>query len=162
LPSLSLVATTSLQLISLVLTKLGYPIDNPWSNALDRARAAGLVLASVLRSRQLGVRRILGARVIFYVLVEFAKSEEYGGLFHVFLLCATLSVSTSLRDQTRSVVGGRYVNAYARNDWVLNYLFRASNVNTVAGLRLIEGVQGLVNVDVTDKVRVFFLEFVWV
>ncbi|KAJ4470995.1 hypothetical protein C8R41DRAFT_851400 [Lentinula lateritia] len=147
----------------IILTKLGYLIDNPWSNALDRAHAAGLVLASVLRSRQLGVRPItligfsLGARVIFYALLELAKSGAYGIVQDVFLLGATLSVSTSLWEQTRSVVGGRYVNAYARNDWVLNYLFRASsaatgNVNTVAGLRPIEGVQGLENVDVTDKI----------
>ncbi|KAJ3925778.1 MAG: hypothetical protein NXY57DRAFT_979385 [Lentinula lateritia] len=147
----------------IILTKLGYLIDNPWSNALDRAHAAGLVLASVLRSRQLGVRPItligfsLGARVIFYALLDLAKTGGYGIVQDVFLLGATLSVSTSLWEQTRSVVGGRYVNAYARNDWVLNYLFRASsaatgNVNTVAGLRPIEGVQGLENVDVTDKI----------
>ncbi|KAJ4470367.1 hypothetical protein C8J55DRAFT_185404 [Lentinula edodes] len=117
----------------IILTKLGYLIDNPWSNALDRARAAGLVLASVLRSRQLGVRPItligfsLGARVIFYALLELAKSGGYGIVQDVFLLGATLSVSPSLWAQTRSVVGGRYVNAYARNDWVLNYLFRASS-----------------------------------
>ncbi|KAH7868552.1 uncharacterized protein C8R40DRAFT_823611 [Lentinula edodes] len=152
----------------IILTKLGYLIDNPWSNALDRARAAGLVLASVLRSRQLGVRPItligfsLGARVIFYALLELAKSGGYGIVQDVFLLGATLSVNTSLWEQTRSVVGGRYVNAYARNDWVLNYLFRASsaasgNVNTVAGLRPIEGVQGLENVDVTDKDVLLFL-----
>ncbi len=54
------------------LTKLGYLIDNPWSNALDRAQAAGLILADTLAKRQLGVRPItlvgysLGARVIFY------------------------------------------------------------------------------------------------
>ncbi|KAJ3871848.1 hypothetical protein F5051DRAFT_507390 [Lentinula edodes] len=59
----SLPSTSNLLVV--VLTKLGYLIDNPWSNALDRARAAGLVLASVLRSRQLGVQPIgfsLGAR----------------------------------------------------------------------------------------------------
>ena len=33
---------------SAVLTKLGYLIDNPWSNALDRAKSAGRVLADVL------------------------------------------------------------------------------------------------------------------
>ncbi len=38
------------------LTKLGYLIDNPWSNALDRAQAAGLILADTLSKRQLGVR----------------------------------------------------------------------------------------------------------
>lgn len=52
------------------------------------------------------------------------------------------------------MVSGRYVNAYARNDWVLNYLFRATSggVGAVAGLRPIEGVSGLENVDVTDKI----------
>jgi len=37
---------------------------------------------------------------------------------------------------------------------VLNYLFRASSgtVGTVAGLRLTEGVPGLENVDVTNKI----------
>ena len=55
----------------IILTKLGYLIDNPWSNALDRAKAAGLVLADVLMQRHLGVCPIiligfsLGARAIF-------------------------------------------------------------------------------------------------
>ncbi|KAJ3805159.1 hypothetical protein F5876DRAFT_82106 [Lentinula aff. lateritia] len=127
----------------IILTKLGYLIDNPWSNALDRARAAGLVLASVLRSRQLGVRPItlvgfsLGARVIFYALLDLARTGAYGIVQDVFLLGATLSVSAALWDQTRSVVGGSAATG---------------NVNTVAGLRPIEGVQGLENVDVTDKI----------
>jgi hypothetical protein len=117
----------------IILTKLGYLIDNPWSNALDRARAAGLVLASVLRERQLGVRPItlvgfsLGARVIFYALLDLAKTGSYGIVQDVFLLGATVSVSSSMWEQTKSVVGGRFVNVYARNDWVLNYLFRASS-----------------------------------
>jgi len=145
---------------SLVLTKLGYLIDNPWSNALDRAKSAGRVLADVLIQRHLGVRPItligfsLGARVIFYALLEIAKQKKFGIVQDVFLLGATLTVSQKLWCETRSVVSGRYVNAFARNDWVLNYLFRASSgtVGTVAGLRPIEGVPGLENVDVTDKI----------
>ncbi|KAF9024051.1 DUF726-domain-containing protein [Hymenopellis radicata] len=144
----------------IVLTKLGYLIDNPWNNALDRARAAGAVLADVLIQRHLGVRPItligfsLGARVIFYALIELAKQKAFGIVQDVFILGATLSVSQQMWLQTRSVVSGRYVNAFARNDWVLNYLFRATSggVGTVAGLRPIEGVPGLENVDVTDKI----------
>ncbi|KAF8902239.1 hypothetical protein CPB84DRAFT_875384 [Gymnopilus junonius] len=143
-----------------ILTKLGYLIDNPWSNALDRARAAGRVLADVLIQRHLGVRPIaligfsLGARVIFYALIELAKQKAFGIVQDVFLLGATLTVSQKQWLETRSVVGGRYVNAYAKNDWVLNYLFRATSggVGAVAGLRAVEGVPGLENVDVTDKI----------
>ena len=135
-------------------------IDNPWNNALDRAKAAGRVLADVLIRRHLGVRPItligfsLGARVIFYALVELAKQKQFGIVQDVFLLGATLTASQSLWCETRSVVSGRYVNAFARNDWVLNYLFRATSggVGTVAGLRPVLNVPGLENVDVTDKI----------
>lgn len=144
----------------IILTKLGYLIDNPWNNALDRARAAGSVLADVLMQRHLGVRPItligfsLGARVIFYALLELAKHKAFGIVQDVFLLGATLTASSRTWCETRSVVSGRYVNAFARNDWVLNYLFRATSggVGTVAGLRPIEGIPGLENVDVTDKI----------
>ncbi|KAJ7729098.1 hypothetical protein DFH07DRAFT_871425 [Mycena maculata] len=144
----------------IILTKLGYLIDNPWNNALDRARAAGSVLADVLIQRHLGVRPItligfsLGARVIFYALVELAKHKAYGIVQDVFILGTTVSVPARTWCETRSVVSGRYVNAFARNDWVLNYLFRATSggVSTVAGLRPVENVPGLENVDVTDKI----------
>lgn len=143
-----------------VLTKLGYLIDNPWNNALDRARAAGSVLADILIHRHLGVRPItligfsLGSRVIFYALLELAKQKQYGIVQDVIILGTTVTAPTRTWIQTRSVVSGRYVNGYARNDWVLNYLFRATSggLNTVAGLRPVEGVPGLENVDVTDKI----------
>ncbi|PBK59345.1 DUF726-domain-containing protein [Armillaria solidipes] len=144
----------------IILTKLGYLIDNPWNNALDRAKAAGSVLADVLIQRHLGVRPMtligysLGARVIFYALVELAKQKAYGIVQDVFILGTTVTASSKTWCETRSVVSGRYVNAFARNDWVLNYLFRATSggVGTVAGLRPVDGVPGLENVDVTDKI----------
>jgi len=86
-------------LFSPVLTKLGYLIDNPWSNAIDRAKSAGCVLADVLIQRHLGVRPIifigfsLGARAPFYALLELAKRKKFGIVQDVFLLDATLSVS---------------------------------------------------------------------
>jgi pimeloyl-ACP methyl ester carboxylesterase len=143
-----------------VLTKLGYLIDNPWNNALDRAKAAGSVLAEVLIHRHLGVRPItligfsLGARVIFYALLELAKQKAYGIVQDVFILGATLTASQKSWLEARSVISGRFVNAFARNDWVLNYLFRATSggLSTVAGLRPIDNVPGLENVDVTDKI----------
>ncbi|KAI0297558.1 hypothetical protein B0F90DRAFT_1738079 [Multifurca ochricompacta] len=144
----------------IILTKLGYLIDNPWNNALDRAKAAGSVLADILVQRHLGVRPItligfsLGARVIFYALLELAKQKAFGIVQDVFLLGATLTASQKNWLQARSIVSGRFVNGFARNDWVLNYLFRATSggVGTVAGLRPVENVPGLENVDVTDKI----------
>ncbi|KLO20625.1 DUF726-domain-containing protein [Schizopora paradoxa] len=144
----------------ILLTKLGYLIDNPWSNALDRAKAAGAVLADVLIRRHLGVRPItligfsLGARVIFYCLLELARQKAFGIVQDVFILGATLTAPTSTWLQARSVVSGRFVNGFARNDWVLNYLFRATNAGlaSIAGLRPVTNVPGLENVDVTDKI----------
>lgn len=96
----------------------------------------------------------LGARVIFYALLELAKQKAYGIVQDVFLLGATVTAPRRSWFEARGVVAGRLVNGYARNDWVLNYLFRATSggLNPVAGLRPIEQVPGLENVDVTDKI----------
>jgi hypothetical protein len=142
------------------LTKLGYLIDNPWSNALDRSWHAGQVLADVLISRHAGVRPIsligfsLGARAIFYALEELAKRKAYGIVQDVYLFGATVTAPKATWLNVRSVIAGRFVNAFATSDWLLGYLFRftSGGLNTVAGLRPVEGVPGLENVDVTDKV----------
>jgi hypothetical protein len=46
------------------------------------------------------------------------------------------------------------VNGFATNDWILGYLFRMTSggLNTVAGLRPVEIVAGLENVDVTEVI----------
>lgn len=87
-------------------------------------------------------------------MLELAKQKQYGIVQDVIILGTTVTAPTRSWIQTRSVVSGRYVNGYARNDWVLNYLFRATSggLNTVAGLRPVEGVPGMENVDVTDKI----------
>lgn len=141
-----------------VLTKLSYLIDNPWSNALDRARQAGAVLADILLNRRLGVRPVslvgfsLGARVIFFALIELAKANAFGVVQEVYLFGATVTASKKIWRQVRGVVAGRFVNGYAMNDWVLGYLFRATTggLQTVAGLRPIDHVPDLENVDITE------------
>lgn len=140
-----------------MLTKLSYLIDNPWSNALDRAKQAGAILADILLNRRLGVRPVslvgfsLGARVIFYALVELAKANAFGVVQEVYLFGATVTASLKTWRQVRGIVSGRFVNAFAMNDWVLGYLFRATSggLQTVAGLRPIEHVPDLENIDVT-------------
>ncbi|VDB84324.1 unnamed protein product [Peniophora sp. CBMAI 1063] len=144
----------------ILLTKLGYLIDNPWNNALDRAKAAGAVLADVLIQRHLGVRPItligfsLGSRLIFYCLLELHRQKAFGIVQDVIILGTTVTAPQKTWYQARSVVSGRFVNCYARNDWLLNYLFRAtsSGLNSIAGLRPIENVPGMENIDVTDKI----------
>ena len=114
----------------------------------------------MLIERHLGVRPItligfsLGSRVIFYALLELAKRKAFGILQDVIIMGTTVTAPTKTWIEARSVVSGRFVNAYARNDWLLNYLFRATSggLNTIAGLRPVEGVSGMENVDVTDKI----------
>ncbi|KAG0049505.1 hypothetical protein BGZ83_005726 [Gryganskiella cystojenkinii] len=128
----------------MALTRLGYLIDNPWSIALDRAKLAGLVLAdSLLMRSYLGFRPVtlvgysLGARVIFYCLLELGRLDAF------------------VNGDKPGAPSGDFVNGYLRNDWVLGFLFRATTggLGTVAGLRPIKNVPGLDNMDLTDHVE---------
>lgn len=122
-----------------------------------RAVQAGAILADILLNRRLGVRPVslvgfsLGARVIFFALVELAKRKAFGVVQEVYLFGATVTASRKVWREVRGVVSGRFVNGFAMNDWVLGYLFRATTggLQTVAGLRPIELVPDLENVDVT-------------
>lgn len=149
----------SLQL-PVVLTKLSYLLDNPWSVSLDRANAAGLILADSLINRNLGVRPVtlvgysLGARVIFSCLKELQRRRAFGLVQNVYIFGSPVVVKKDEYSKAVSVVAGRYVNGYARNDWILGYLFRATSggILRVAGLAPVEGIPGVENVDVTDLV----------
>lgn len=142
------------------LTKLGYFIDNPWSNALDRAHSCGLILADVLAKRKVGVRPItlvgfsLGARVIFYALVELARTKKFGIVQNVYLMGAPVTANDKTWKEARSIVAGRFVNAFSRSDWILGWLFRATTggIGSIAGLRPVERVPEVENVDVTRTV----------
>ncbi|KAG0359404.1 hypothetical protein BG005_000878 [Podila minutissima] len=146
----------------MALTRLGYLIDNPWSIALDRAKLAGLVLAdSLLMRSYLGFRPVtlvgysLGARVIFYCLMELGRLDAFGIVENAYLFGAPITASEVQWRQARSAVAGEFVNGYLRNDWVLGFLFRATTggLGTVAGLRPIKNVPGLTNMDLTSHVE---------
>ncbi|KAK4698080.1 hypothetical protein P7C71_g92, partial [Lecanoromycetidae sp. Uapishka_2] len=150
----------SLQL-PIVLTKLSYLIDNPWTVSMGRANAAGLILADSLIDRNLGVRPItlvgfsLGARVIFAALRELANRGAFGLIQNVYLFGSPIVANKDEYLRVRAIVSGRFVNGYASNDWILGYLFRATSggIMRVAGLAPLEGVQGLENIDVTKLVN---------
>ena len=114
----------SLQL-PIVLTKLSYLIDNPWTVSLGRANAAGLILADSLIDRNLGVRPItlvgfsLGSRVIFSCLKELAAKGAYGLIQNVYLFGSPIVANKDEYLRARTVISGRFVNGYASNDWIL-------------------------------------------
>lgn len=152
----SLMAGLSLPLI---LTKLSYLIDNPWTVSIARADAAGLVLADSIIDRNLGVRPItlvgfsLGARVIFSALKELARRGGVGLVQNVYLFGSPMVFKQDEWLKARSVVSGRFVNGYATNDWILGYLFRATSggVMRVVGLSEVN-IPTIENFNVTNDV----------
>jgi hypothetical protein len=111
--------------LPIVLTKLAYLIDNPWTVSIARADLAGLILADSLIDRNLGSRPItlvgfsLGARVIYAALRELAKKGQLGIVQNVYIFGTPVVVNNDEFTRIRSIVPGRFVNAYAKNDWIL-------------------------------------------
>jgi Protein of unknown function (DUF726) len=161
LGSTILVALMASLQLPIVLTKLSYLIDNPWTVSLDRANSAGLILADSLIDRHLGNRPItllgfsLGSRLIFSCLKELAARGAYGIVQNVYLFGSPIVAKKDEYLRARSVVSGRFVNGYASNDWILGYLFRATSggIMRVAGLAPVNDVPGLENLDVTQLVN---------
>ncbi|MCJ1243044.1 hypothetical protein MMC30_000240 [Trapelia coarctata] len=147
--------------LPIVLTKLSYLIDNPWTVSLDRADSAGLILADSLIDRNLGVRPItlvgfsLGSRVIFSCLRELANKGAFGLVQNVYLFGSPVVAKKEEYLRARTVVSGRFVNGYASNDWILGYLFRATSggISRIAGLAPVEEVPGLENINLTEFVN---------
>ncbi|KAH6998145.1 hypothetical protein BKA56DRAFT_566973 [Ilyonectria sp. MPI-CAGE-AT-0026] len=146
--------------LPIILTKLSYLIDNPWAVSLDRAWAAGKILADSLIERNLGTRPItlvgysIGARVIFSCLLELCKKSAFGIVQNVYMFGSPIVVKKDEYLKARTVVSGRFLNAYNRNDWILGYLFRLTNggIRRIAGLAAVEGCPFVENMDVTDMV----------
>ncbi|KAK4226907.1 hypothetical protein QBC38DRAFT_365393 [Podospora fimiseda] len=146
--------------VPVILTKLSYLIDNPWAVSLDRATMAGLILADSLIDRNLGTRPVtlvgysLGSRVIFSCLKELAKKGAFGLIQNVYLFGSPVVFKQEEYLRARSVVSGRFVNGFNRNDWILGYLFRLTNggIRRVAGLAPIDDVPGVENMDVSEFV----------
>jgi hypothetical protein len=143
----------------LILIKLSYLIDNPWTVSCARADAAGLILADSIIDRNLGVRPItlvgfsLGARVIYACLRELARRGGIGLVQNVYMFGSPVVVKKDEYIKARSVVPGRFVNGYATNDWILAYLFRATSggVMRIAGLSSVD-ITGVENINVTEDV----------
>jgi Protein of unknown function (DUF726) len=160
LGSTILIALMAALQLPIVLTKLAYLIDNPWSVSVSRADAAGLILADSLTDRNLGSRPVtlvgfsLGSRVIFSCLRELADKGQCGLIQNVFVFGTPVVAKKDEWLKARTVVSGRFVSGYATNDWILGYLFRATGgagISRVAGLAPVE-IPGIENVNVTEMV----------
>ncbi|KAJ2786264.1 hypothetical protein GGI15_001670 [Coemansia interrupta] len=142
------------------LAKLGYVLDNPWSNGCELATKAGPVVADLLLQRVQGQRPVtligysIGARLIFYMLLELAKMNAYGLIEDVYLFGAPVVESEEEWRKAASVVGGRFVNAYSTKDWILGFFYRTTNLGrrSIAGMHPVSGVNGLENYDVSSEV----------
>lgn len=147
--------------LPMMLSKLSYLLDNPWNVSLDRAWKAGKILADTLISGNMGVRPItlvgfsLGSRLIYSCLIELANRGGFGLIENVILLGNPATVKYDQITLARSVVSGKFINGYTRNDWILGYLFRATGggLLTVSGLSPIENIPGVENFDCTELVE---------
>jgi hypothetical protein len=148
--------------LPLMLSKLGYLLDNPWNNSLDRAWRSGKVLADTLRRNKLGVRPItlvgfsLGARLIYSCLLSLAKSGDFGIIENVYIFGSPIVIYDDEIAQARSVVSGRFLNGYMKQDWILGYLFRATSggLRSIAGLSPIDEEKNIVeNFNCSDFVK---------
>ncbi|KAF2013206.1 DUF726-domain-containing protein [Aaosphaeria arxii CBS 175.79] len=159
LGSTILIALMSAIQLPVALTKLSYLIDNPWTVSQTRADMAGLILADSLIERNLGTRPVtlvgfsLGSRVIYSCLKELAKRGAFGIVENVYMFGTPVVAKKDDYIRARALVPGRFVNGYAKNDWILGYLFRATGggISRVAGLASVD-VPGIENVDVTEHV----------
>ena len=145
--------------LPLGLLKVARIADNPFSVARSRSEKAGKVLADALISKVQGERPVnligysLGSRVIYSCLLTLAKREAYGLVESVILMGSPIPSNPGHWRRMRSVVSGRLVNVYSKNDSVLAVLYRTSSLQLgVAGLQRIENLTSVENVDVSDLI----------
>lgn len=129
-------------------------LDNAWLVAIERARVAGKCLAHVLADRHsVGQRPVtlvghsVGARLLFYCLLELHDMGEFHAVDDVVLLGAPVSTSLEKWRKVRAVTSGRVINGYLRSDWVLAFFYRYMEWGlSVAGLTAVD-VPGIESVN---------------
>jgi hypothetical protein len=152
-------ATLTAALWPLGLLRIASVLDNPFSVAKYRAEKAGEVLADALINKVQGERPVtlvgysLGARLIYSCLQKLAERRAFGLVENVVLVGAPCPSDVADWRRIRSVVSGRVVNVFSKQDFILGFLYRTSSVQLgVAGLQPVVGVHGIQNVDVSELV----------
>jgi hypothetical protein len=152
-------ATLTAALWPLGILKIASILDNPFSVAKYRADKAGEVLADALINKVQGERPVtlvgysLGARLIYSCVQKLAERRAFGLIENVVLVGTPCPSDVADWRRIRSVVSGRVVNVFSKQDFILGFLYRTSSVQLgVAGLQPVEGVHGVQNVDVSELV----------
>jgi hypothetical protein len=155
----TLFATLTAALWPLGLLKIASILDNPFSVAKYRAEKAGEVLADALINKVQGERPVtlvgysLGARLIYSCVLKLAERRAFGLIENVVLVGTPCPSDAADWRRIRSVVSGRVVNVFSKQDFILGFLYRTSSVQLgVAGLQPVVGVHGVQNVDVSELV----------
>lgn len=171
-------ALTALTLPLTVAGALGRGLDSLFIRAKVKAQKQGIILAETLKKEVQGHRPVvligtsLGAITILSALLELAKDNPNNQVSHlvdsVYLISTpTMTPSTSVLKQIRSLVARRFVNVYSRKDMVCT-LATWSSLDVSAehlqkgrlpqplGSRPVWDVPGLENVDVSDLIASHF------
>lgn len=130
--------------------------DNPWMQTKQLAIKTGAVLGELLAARVFGNRPVtlcgysLGSLVIFEALKYLAArppAQTAHLIQDVFLFGSPVPSDEPTWSAVRRTVCGRLVNAYAKQDYILAVLSRASDAAWgVAGLQAVQ-VKGVENVE---------------
>jgi hypothetical protein len=143
------------------LLKISKLVDNNWNNGMVRADKLGSTLADVIMGKAQGERGVsligysLGARAIYACLMCLAEKRAFGLVENAILIGTPAPSEPMAWCAMKSVVTGRLVNVYSENDYILGFLYRTSSIEFgLAGLQRVTGVDGVENVDVTDKVSI--------
>lgn len=134
-------------------------VDNPFSRASNRSKKAGRLLADALINRVQGERPVtligysLGATAIHACLQSLAERQAFGLVDNVVIMGTPAPSDAAHWRTLRCVVSGPIFNVYSENDMILGFVYRMHSLALgVAGLQAIEGVNGIQNVDLSERV----------
>ncbi|WBW73385.1 lipase/AP-1 adaptor complex binding protein Mil1 [Schizosaccharomyces osmophilus] len=137
----TILAPLSAALWPLGLLRIGNILGNSWRVVFNLSIKAGEALANGLCMRAQGKRPVtligfsLGSRTIFECLLKLADRGEIGIVENVILMGTPASTDPKLWRKMRSVVSGRFVNVYSKNDYVLQLVYKTNSIQAhAAGL----------------------------
>ncbi|KAK9776512.1 hypothetical protein SCAR479_06835 [Seiridium cardinale] len=131
-------------------------IDNPWAVSLAKAEKCGQTVADAVLNKIGGERPVTlvgfgaGARAIWVALMALSEKRCFGFVENAVLIGSPSPSNTQSWAAARSVVSGRLVNVFSKNDIIMGFGMRLCNHSEgIAGLEEIVGVPGVHNYDVS-------------